>query len=95
MVFLSSVTRISGGSGRELFFIARSPLLGACNGIFTDQSIFRDFSREIGQFQSTGARFWEDKTVRPHVNMSTLVRACDYNWLLRFPWGSEFEINSN
>ena len=24
--------------------------------------------------------------------MSTLVRACDYNWLLRFLWGSEFEM---
>ena len=26
--------------------------------------------------------------------MSTLVRACDCNWLLRFLWGSEFEIET-
>ena len=32
--------------------------------------------------------------MRPHVNMSTFVRACDCNWSLRFLWGSEFEINS-
>ena len=45
-----------------------------CNDIFTDQSIFRYFSREIGQFQSTWARFGEDKTLRPHVNMSASCR---------------------
>ena len=41
------------------------------------------------------ARFGEDKTMRPHMNMSTLVRACNCNWSLRFLWRSEFEINSN
>ena len=30
-----------------------TPILSQCNGIFTDQSIFRYFPREIGQFQST------------------------------------------
>ena len=25
--------------------------------------------------------------------MTKLVCACDYNWSLRFLWGSEFEIN--
>ena len=30
-----------------------------------------------------------------HLDLSTLVRACDWNWSLRFQWGSEFEINSN
>ena len=45
--------------------------MSQCNGIFTDQSIFRYFSREMGQFQSsTRARFSKDKTMRPHVNMS-------------------------
>ena len=73
---------------------------GACNSHnnpvqrhFTDQSIFRRFSREIGQFQSTWARFGEDKTMRPHVNMSTCEHDC--YWSLRFMWGSEFEINLN
>ena len=33
-------------------------------------------------------------SLREHVNMSTLVRACDCNWSLWFLWGSEFEINS-
>ena len=28
-----------------------------------------------------------------HVDLSTIVRACDYNWSLRrFLWGSELEI---
>ena len=30
-----------------------TPIMRQCNGIFTEQSIFRHFSREIGQFQST------------------------------------------
>ena len=51
---------------------AATPLISQCNGIFTDQAIFRYFSGEIGQFQSTGARFGKDKTMWPHVNMSTL-----------------------
>ena len=56
-----------------------SALLGACNshatrGICTDQSIFRYFSRQIGQFQSTWARFIADKTMRPHLNISTSCR---------------------
>ena len=51
-----------------------TPIISLCNGIFTDQSIFRYFSREKGHFQSTWARFCEDKTMRPHVNMATLFR---------------------
>ena len=77
--------------------IVRSPVPGACNshiskcnGIFTDESIFRPFSREIGLFQTTWAR-----TCRHHVHMSTLVLTCNCNWSLRLLWGSEFEINSN
>ena len=69
------------------------------NGIFTDQSILRDFSGEIDQFQSTRARFEKDKTMWPrvheHVDMSPLVCAHDCNWSLRFLWRSEFETNSN
>ena len=30
-----------------------TPIINQSNGIFTDQSIFRYFSREIGQFRST------------------------------------------
>ena len=30
-----------------------TPIISQCNGIFTDQPIFRYLSREIGQFQST------------------------------------------
>ena len=30
-----------------------TPIISQCNSIFTNQSIFRYFSREIGQFQST------------------------------------------
>ena len=80
--------------------VHETPITRQCNGIFTDQSIFRYFSREIGQFQSTWARFLRIKqcgltwTCRHHVDMSTLVRACDCNWSLRFLWKSEFEINS-
>ncbi len=44
-----------------------TPIISQCNGIFTDQSIFRYFSREIGQFQSKLACFGEGKTMRPHV----------------------------
>ena len=51
-----------------------TPIISQWIDIFTDQSIFRCFSREIGQFQSTWARFGEDKTMRPHVNMSTSCR---------------------
>ena len=42
------------------------------------------FLREIGQFQSTRARFGECKTTRPHVNMSTWCRhvnTCPCSWL--------------
>ena len=73
-------------------------MMNQYNGILTDQSIFRYFFREIGQFRSTWLRFGEDKTMRAsseHVDMSTLVRACDSNRSLRFLWASEFEINSN
>ena len=79
----------------------RSPLLGACNShnklgnttAFLQNSLFSDiFSREIGQLASTWVHFGKDKTVRPHVNMSTLVRAYDCNWFLRLLKGSEFEI---
>ena len=38
-------------------------MVSQCNGIFTDQSIFRDSFREIGQFQSTWVRFGEDNTI--------------------------------
>ena len=73
-------------------FATRSPSLGACNshkisqcnGIFTDQSIFIYLSREIGQFQSTWARFVEDKIMRSHVKVSTSFRQVDINpclWL--------------
>ena len=41
---------------------------------FTEQSIFRFFSREIGQFPSKWVRFSKDKTMRPHVNMLTSCR---------------------
>ena len=34
----------------------------------------RYFSREMGQFQSIWVRFRKDKTMRPHVNMSTPCR---------------------
>ena len=88
---------------------SRNQLLGACNSHnkpmqrhFYKQSIFRYFSREIGQFQSihehASVRIkhcgltW---TWRHDVGMTTLVRAYDCNWLLRFLCGSEFEINSN
>ena len=77
-------------------------LLGACNSYnkTVQQHFYRPvylsyFSRQIGQFQSTRARFGKDKTMRPRVNMSTLVRAYDCNWLLRCLWGSVFELNSN
>ena len=59
-------------------------ILSQCDGIFTDQSKFRYFSREIGQFQSTWSRFSKDKTMRPHVNMSTScwhVNICPCLWL--------------
>ena len=56
----------------------RSPLLGACNSHnkpmqrhFCRPVYTRYFSREIGQFQSTWARFHKDRTMRPHMNMST------------------------
>ena len=42
--------------------------------IFTDQSIFRYFPREIVQFESTWTRFGKDKTMRPQVRMSSLCR---------------------
>ena len=48
--------------------------MSQCNSIFTDQSIFRNYSRKITQFQSTWARFGKDKTIRLHVNMSTSYR---------------------
>ena len=51
-----------------------TPIINQCNGIFTDQSIFRYYSREIGQFQSTWARFGKNKTMRSHVNTSTWCR---------------------
>ena len=35
------------------FWEPATPIMSQCNGIFTDQSIFRYFSREIVQFQST------------------------------------------
>ena len=76
-----------------------SALLGACNshatrGICTDQSIFRYFSRQISQFQSTSTRFGKDKTMWPdRVIMWT--SHVDISWLLKFLWGSEFEINGN
>ena len=38
-----------------------TPIMSKCNGIFTDQSIFIYFSREIGQFLYTRARFGKDK----------------------------------
>ena len=50
-----------------------TPIISQCSGIFTDQSIFRNFPREKGQFQSTLARFGEDQTMRPHLNMSTCL----------------------
>ena len=51
-----------------------TPIISQCNGIFTDQSLFRCFSCKTGQFQSTWAPVGKDKTMRPHVNMSTLFR---------------------
>ena len=77
----------------------RSPLLGACNshnksvnGIFTDQSIFRYFSREIGQFQPTWARFGEDKTMRPHVRCRH-VNISPCLWLIGH-WASCGDLNA-
>ena len=49
-------------------------VISQCNDIFTERSIFRYFSREIGQFQSTWGRFGKDKTMRPHENMSISCR---------------------
>ena len=78
-----------------------TPIMRQCNGIFTDQSIFRYFSREIGQLQSTWARSGEDKTIRPHVNMSTSCRHVNIStclWLqlvTEVPVGIWIEINSN
>ena len=51
-----------------------TPIISQCNDIFIDQTIFRYFSREIGQFQSTRAHFGEDKTMRPHMSMLTSCR---------------------
>ena len=75
--------------------INRSPFLGACNfrapatpiisywnGIFTDQSVFRYCSRQIGHLQSTWAHFCADKTMQPHVNMSTSFRHSDLSLCL-------------
>ena len=81
----------------------RSPLPGACNShhkpmqqhFYRPTSIFRYFSCEICQLQPTWARFGKDKTIQPHVNMSTLVSACDCKWSLRFLWWPEFEIMLN
>ena len=60
---------------------SRNPLLEACNyhnkpmqRHFYRPVYFRYFPREIGQFQSTLARFGEDKTMQPLVNMSTSCR---------------------
>ena len=64
---------------------------------FLDQSIFRYFSHEIGH-EHTLVRIKQcglTWTCQHHVDMSTLVCACDCNWSLRFLWGSEFEINSS
>ena len=42
---------------------AATPIIIQCNGILTDQSIFRYFSSEVGQFQptlvSSAAVFWD------------------------------------
>ena len=51
-----------------------TPIISQCNRIFTNQSSFRYFSREIVQFQCTWARFGEDKTMRPHVNIPLSCR---------------------
>ena len=48
-----------------------TPIISQCNDIFIDQTIFRYFSREIGQFQSIWALIGKDKTLRPHMNIST------------------------
>ena len=75
-----------------------TPIISKCNGILTDQSIFRYFSREMGQFQPTWERSVRIKqcnltwTFLRHFKLSTLGHACDCNWSLRFLWGSEFEI---
>ena len=37
----------------QLYQEPTTPIISQCNGIFTDQSSFRYFSCEIGQFQST------------------------------------------
>ena len=42
----------SSGTGAP-YLEPATPIIRQCNGIFTNQSIFRYFSREIGQFQST------------------------------------------
>ena len=56
--------------------LAATPMINQCNGIFTDQSIFRYFPHKIkiGQFQSTRTRFRKNKRMRPHVNKSTSFR---------------------
>ena len=58
-----------------------SPLLGAYNSHnkpmqrhFYRPVYFSYFSREIDQFQCTWARFFKDKAMQPHVNMSTSYR---------------------
>ena len=60
---------------------------------FTDQSIFRYFSREISQFQSTWAlHIGKDKTVRPHVNMSTSCRHVNISPCLWLPFDTEAPV---
>ena len=82
-----------------LFICSRSSLLGACNSHnkpmkrhFYRPVYFSIFSREIGQFQSTWARFGEEKTMWPHVNMSKSCRHVNISPCLWFQLVTEVPV---
>ena len=58
-LFLFSGADLVTRTGEILYKYTQEPitrslqLSSQCNGIFTDQSIFRNYSRKISQFQST------------------------------------------
>ena len=53
-------------------------MMNQYNGILTDQSIFRYFFREIGQFRSTWLRFGEDKTMRASREHVDIISTCQH-----------------
>ena len=52
-----------------------TPIISQCNGIFTKQYVLRYFCREIGQFQSTRARFGKHGIMLACQQKSVLVAA--------------------